>query len=227
MWLLALNQLELRFNSSSSSRWKKKTNSGKSHRLITFERVNIVVSLCLPVNLYDLHGFIFSSLNIYAYARVSFERSNACGKNERNINMCIWYFSLNTHFLMHFKRPSGFQWHFTNVYLTVRNTHTHTHPFPCTVPWTRNKSECSIRSPMPLSIFVVPKTLQINQYKANNRIVYLIYFNGERERHPRQVHVCVCIFHFSYCYRYNIFCFFSKRKKFHFYFRTFLFHLFF
>lgn len=38
---------------------------------------------------------------------------------EIKINMFIWHFSLDTHFLMHCKRASAFQSHFPNVYLSV------------------------------------------------------------------------------------------------------------
>lgn len=136
--------------------------------------------------------------------------------------MFIWYFSLNTYFLMHCKRPSGFSMAFSKClfirphariidsasssvsewdcieYSLVRTSH-----FPILPITTRSHS---------LFFYV---RCEINQYKANNRIVYLIYLSGAAIR--CQVHSWsvygLCIVPSKplhcYCYRYYSYFFFS------------------
>lgn len=122
------------------------------------------------------------TLKIYTHVYSRCEVS-ACGLSERKykkrskINMFIWYFSLNTHFLMHCKRPSGFFNGISlNVYLSVR--------MPVSLILWVNVG-CSVNTShftfsLFLSLFLLRRhyRFEINQYKANNWIVYIIYLSG-------------------------------------------------
>lgn len=115
-------------------------------------------------------------------------------------NLLIWHFSLGTHFLMHHKRLSAVQWHSSNVYLSVRMPVSYytlklTH-WLCYMQskqiYTSRVSEWVWVWWMCVILFslrcVCNYRSQINQYKANNQIVYIIYLSGMIQ----QVHLCIC-----------------------------------
>lgn len=127
---------------------------------------------------------------------------NECDQEKMKIKMFICCFSLGTYFLMHYKWLSAFQWHSSYVYLSVR-PHARITLLCALCAMLSNVCTPTAYVLVYFCYVVCNYRSQINQYKANNRIVYIIYLSGMIQ----QVHLCALHTHriitvTGYGYRY-------------------------
>lgn len=102
----------------------------------------------------------------------------------------ICCFSLSTHFLMQYKRLSAFQWHSFGMFI-----YSLVCPLPVSSHFRRLsmyiRDETDVRSALFYAVLLFSLhrhyRSQINQHKANNQIVYIIYLSGAIQ----QVHLAL------------------------------------